>query len=265
MLRRRGKAMTDAPAPSFYQQTWEHPHLTPSIARTLAEKTPRHAQLECPYFGPVKRKPSAAMNEGSIVGGDPGVTVLDYEKYNTNEARAARDAAVNPIKRADYERCEYAADAVLESLQDDARKMLVRGVKKERLFWESNGVYCSAEPDIHDGDVVLDLKRTKIVPHVANWERHAYKMRYGLQVAATLEATGADKFGWIIIEADWPHLSVVHWASPVFIKVARDDWKLAKDTWANCLECNYFHGYESGVIEPMTWQLADDDAMTFTD
>ncbi len=257
----------------FYCQKWPHPYLTPSIARTLVGKTPRHAQLQCPYFGPVEQKPSAAMTEGSIVdalvlGGDPGCTVLDFENYRTKEAREIRDASSNPILIADYERCQNAAVRVKKSIKTSSEiavHALELGRIKKRLFWQSASVHCSTEPDVHCADIVLDLKRTKVAPTVANWERHAYTMRYGLQVAATLEATKAKRFGWLIIEADPPHLSVVHWASDAFIKVARDDWKLAVDTWRNCIECNHFPGYESGIIEPMAWQLGDGDEITFTE
>lgn len=251
---------------SFYRQKWDKPYLTPSIAKTLLTKTPYHARLQCPYYGLTEDMPTNAMNEGRIVdclvlGGDPGVTVLDYDEFRTKEARAARDAAVNPIKRADYDRCYTAANDVIDqiSMNNHAAYEAMRGMGdiKKRLFWESEGVPCSAEPDIVNGHRVFDLKRTRIAPTMDNWARHVSRESMHIQVAATLEATGASKFSWICVEADPPHCVVVHPASPLMIQVGRRDWEYAKATWKNCVESDYFPAYESGEIDPTSWLVGE--------
>lgn len=261
----------------FYSQPWDRPFLTPSIARVLMEKTPFHARRACPFYSPERPTATAAMNEGSIVdglvlGAGPRVTVIHTERFSKNVVKEFRDnaeaAGKIAIKSADWARCKRAAgmaQAEFGFKDKVAFIALKNGAIKHRLCWESNGVWCSTEPDIHHGDLVLDLKRTKVIPTVESWQRHVAKMGMNLQVAAVLEATGAKRFGWLIVEADPPHCVVVHYADDAFIKVARQDWKFARDTWANCVASNHFPAYEGGMIGPMPWQLDDGDDLIFTE
>lgn len=259
---------------SFYDKPWQKPYLTPSLAKVMLDKTPYHAWLACPYYNEPQPQSSDAMNEGRVVdclvlGGDPGVTVIDVDGYRTKEARALRDAAVNPMKITDYERCLESAEAVqfdILSADGIAARGLSIGTTKQRIFWPSAGVDCSTEPDIAVDDCILDLKRTKVAPTAANWQRHASSMGYHIQAAACLEGTGATKFGWIVVEADPPHCVVVHWASDLFIKVGQRDWSYAKQIWANCVATGHFPAYESGEIDPTGWLVGEDgDEITFTE
>ena len=264
---------------NFYRQKWDRPYLTPSIAVTLLEKTPHHAKLECPFYGPVQREPSDAMIEGSIVDGlvlgrGPDVTVIYVDSYSTKHAQALRDgtkeAGRMPIKVADWRRCKQAAEDLTRQIKHQspaAALALSCGTKKKRIFWESRGVYCSTEPDIYNFQVdgVFDLKRTKIVPTERNWRRHVGTMNYHIQAAAALEGTGADMFGWIVVEASQPHCAVVHLATPELIRIGQRDWDCAKDIWANCVETGVFPAYESGEIDPMPYLLGDDDEIKFTE
>lgn len=259
---------------SFYSKPWSKPYLTPSLAKVLLDKSPYHAKLACPYYTKPEPQSSDAMNEGRVVdclvlGGCPDVTVIDVERYSTKESRALRDAAVNPMKIADYDRCVTAADTVVEQIKRqclNAADALAHGAIKKRLFWENNGVDCSTEPDVWCDNTVYDLKRTKVVPTVSNWQRHASSMGYHIQAAATLEATGATKFGWIVVEADPPHCVVVHWASDLFIKTGQRDWNYAKQIWSNCVASDHFPAYESGEIDPAGWLVSEEgDDITFTE
>lgn len=258
---------------SFYNEKWSKPYLTPSLAVTLLKKTPYHAWLNCPYYNEPKQDSTDAMNEGRVVdclvlGGDPGVTVLDVDDYRTKEAKALRDAATNPMKIADYERCVSAADIVVEQIKRqclEAADALADGYIKNRLYWNDAQGDCSTEPDVWFDREVYDLKRTKVAPTEHGWRRHASSMYYHVQAAACLEGTGATKFGWIVVEADPPHCVVVHWADDAFIKVGQRDWGCAKQIWANCVETDHFPAYESGIISPMPYLLGDDDEIVFTE
>lgn len=260
---------------SFYDSTWDKPYLTPSIAVELLTRSPYHARLKCPYYGEGKDKSTQAMIEGRVVdclvlGGKPGVKVQTLGAYSTKAARKARDdaaaAGVQTIKLKDYERCVDAAISVRDSIDKlgpTVTEAIKHGVIKKRLFWEVDGVYCSTEPDVHIPHLnsVLDLKRTRCIPTREGWQRQCDSMDYHVQAAAVLEATGATTFGWLIVEAAFPHAAVVHWASDVFLERGERDWQMAKDTWRECVELDEFTGYESGVIDPMPWRVAakDDD------
>jgi hypothetical protein len=109
---------------------------------------------------------------------------------------------------------------------------------------------------MHYGDIVFDLKRTAIAPTVENWQRHASSMRYHIQAAAGLEATGAREFKWIVIEES-TGLVIVHRASDLFIQIGHRDWNYAKQIWKNCVESDYFPAYESGEIDPQMWLIGE--------
>lgn len=259
---------------NFYASKWDKPYLTPSLAVTLLTKSPMHAKLQCPFYGEVDDVRSQAMAEGQIVdtlvlGGKPNIKVFTLSAFLTKEAKKRRDAAISsglmPMKMKDYNRCADAAKAVRDSVgtidDDVVGKIFKAGIIKRRLFWESDGVYCSTEPDVHlpDDGVVLDLKRTKCVPSQMGWQRHCDSRNYHIQCAAVLEATGAKDFGWIVVEATPPYGAVVHWASDAFIERGIREWNSAKFIWNTCITNGVFPGYQGGVIDPMPWRLLGDD------
>ncbi len=268
---------------NFYDTKWDRPYLTPSLAVTLLTKSAYHAQQQCPFY--VEPDPTAtqAMKEGAIVdclvlGGDPGVTVLDVDNYQTKAAKKLRDESVNPIKRKDYDRCRAAAQEIYRHLYDFhniAARAITAAYRedmiKRRLFWHgtrnSQAVHYSTEPDVVvPGDCVLDLKRTRVAPTGRNWQRHCASMYYHVQAAAHLEATGCKRFGWIVVEADPPHAVVVHWANDEFLKLGRRDWSTAQQIWYDCVYSGDFPSYESEDIGPMPWQIDDlGEQMQFTE
>jgi len=265
---------------SFYNESWDKPYLTPSIAKVLDDKSPLHAKAECPYFGEKARKQTAAMTEGDIVDrlvfGDAmpeTLVVSPFDEFRTKEAKAWRDdmeaAGMTIIKEAAFNRCKEAADAVYAqavSAHPSAAKALKEGKIKERVTWQDeSGLWLSTEPDIYlpSERVVFDLKRTSIAANEANWRRHVSSMNLAIQVSATLEATGATNFGWLVIESAPPHCAVVHWASPELIDHGKRKWSRAKTIWAQCLEVDEWPGYQSGTIDPMPWDLPDSDGIIF--
>ena len=267
--------MTDA-APNFYETKWDRPWLTPSIANVLLRKTPYHARMACPYYGHERTPPTPAMIEGSVVdslvlGGRLPIVTMRTKSWNTNAIKESKRNAEMfgniVLKQADYDRCADAAREIKEKMPPEA-KFYLAGTIKRRIFWKSGRkrVECSTEPDIHHGDTVLDLKRTRIVPTGHNWRRHASNMGYHIQAAAVLEATKAKRFGWVIVEADPPHLSVVHWATPAFLEVGKRDWHLARDIWHDCVTSGEFPAYVSEDIDPAPWLISDEgDDMIFTE
>lgn len=266
---------------SFYNQKWDYPYLTPSIAKSMIERSPLHAKAHCPFFGLDKPPATKAMNEGTIVDrlvfGQPlpdDLIVLDVADYKSKAAQTLRDQAIAdglaPIKRADYDRCVEAADmlkAQISSAGEIAAKALTpEAVIQKRYMW-GDKPKCSTEPDIYlPGDkCVLDLKRTAVPPTPLKWQRHIASMNMHIQVAATMEATGANNFGWIVIESAPPHCAVIHWASPHLIDVGMRDWAECKNVWQECVETDIWPGYESGLIEPMPWMVDGDKEMIFDD
>lgn len=259
--------------PQFYRQRWPKPWLTPSLARTLLGKSPYHAQRECPFYGGDPTPPTPAMIDGYVLdllvlGGDvAGIEVVDADSWRPAAARHARDDAfasgLIPITRGAFTALEGAAGEISRQIPAD----VLRGTIKKRVFW-GDAPACSTEPDVVCGAAVYDLKLTRVTPTADNWRRHVSRMSYDLQAAATVEATGAERFAWIVAEAQAPHCVVIHWASEQFMEHARRRWADAKSIW------NYYvtherwanedwPGYVSGEIDPMPSDMPDEDDMIF--
>lgn len=255
---------------SFYTQKWDKPYLTPSIARWLIKATPAHAARHCPYFSPPVYGDSIAMAEGDlldclILGGTPRVVVADIEEFRTKEAREWRDAMFSegkfPITRKKYSLIESMAAATHSSIiHSPMSGHLINGEIKKRRFWVDSEIHLSCEPDIHNGALVVDLKLTRVIPTEANWQRHVSKMAYAIQVAATLEATGATQFKWLVVERA-TGFAVVHTASDALIQHGQSLWSHAKDIWKACIEAGEWRGLQSGVIDPMDYELTGDDVV----
>lgn len=260
---------------SFYNQQWDRPWLTPSIARVLMTQTPLHARQHCPYYGAGDRPPAtAAMDEGTIIDqivldGVADVVIVDAPDWRTKAAREQRDEAVAagriPVLAGDYDRLVAAARRIRMCATVEVMDALDHGRIKERLYWERNGVHCSTEPDIVHAAAVIDLKRTRICPTADAWRRHVCRMAMHIQAAAHLEATGAERFGWLVVEAGPPHSVVLHWAGASLIECGRRDWERAREAWRRCVADDDWPGPEGGEIEAEDWLVAADPEITFSE
>lgn len=260
---------------SFYNEKWDRPYLTPSIAKILIGKTPTHARAHCPFYG-VEDKPAAtaAMNEGTIVdqillGGSADIVLIDAPDYRTKAAKEQRDEALAcgqiPVLVDAYDRLARAAEEVMIKSTPFVREAIEGGDIKTRIFWESNGIACSTEPDIIYHDAVIDLKHTRICPTADAWRRHVSSMGYHIQAYAHLEATGSDRFGWLVVEALPPHSVVVHWASPALLAIGQRDWQAACRLWKACIDTGDFWGPQTGDIDPEDWLAGDPHQIEFTE
>ncbi|MEO1092223.1 MAG: hypothetical protein AAFX81_16480, partial [Pseudomonadota bacterium] len=126
------------------------------------------------------------------------------------------------------------------------------------LFLCGTFEYCSSVPVLVLAPAVLDLKRTAVIPTEEGWRRQCRRMRYDLQVGATIDATGCDRFYWLIVEAGDPHAAVIHRASDIYLRVALDNWRQAKALWLDCLQRDHWPSYQSGLIEPDPQDIDDD-------
>jgi len=261
---------------SFYDRKWDKPYLTPSLARTLLAKSPAHARLACPFFPEyAPRQPTAAMIEGTVVDemiiGDPQrVVVVDAPDWRTKAAKDKRDDAIAAGKIAvlteTAARCAMLASRLRDALECNGVE-LTHCSLRHRLFWRSEDVDCSGEPDIvdhsYDPPVVIDIKTTTICPTADNWSRHVAGMGYDIQAATYCEAAAAGNFAWLVIETVPPYSVVMHIASAALLRVGRQQWDAAKKLWARCIAGNDFPGPEDGIIDPAPWQISDE--ITFTE
>lgn len=261
---------------SFYNAKWDKPYLTPSLARTLMVKSPAHAKIACPFFPEYAPKaPTAAMIEGTIVDelliGDPDrIVVVDAPDWRTKAANKQRDEASAagkiPVLTETAARCATLVARLRDALDRNGVDLASAALKR-RLFWRSENVECSGEPDIVDHGyappMIVDIKSTTICPTANNWERHVAGMGYDIQAAAYCEAVETKGFAWLVIETAPPYSVVMHVASGSLLDVGKRQWDDAKKLWSQCLAGNDFPGPKDGIIDPAPWQTSDE--ITFTE
>lgn len=261
---------------NFYSRKWDRPYLTPSLARALLAKSPAHARLGCPYFPEyTPRQPTVAMIEGTIVdemliGDHDRVVVVDAQDWRTRAAREQRDEATAagkiPVLTQTADRCAMLAALLRRELERNEVDLASAALRR-RLFWRSENVECSGEPDIVDHmcdpPMVIDIKTTTICPTVDNWTRHVAGMGYDIQAAAYCEAVGGGRFAWLVIETAPPYSVVMHVASGALLRVGQRQWDDAKQLWSQCLAGGDFPGPDDGIIDPAPWQTSDE--ITFTE
>ena len=260
---------------SFYNEAWDRPYLTPSIAKVLIGTCPLKARHACPYYNPQRDNQSDAMMRGTIIdravfgeGLPDNVQVVDVEEWRSKadkQLKADLEAqGITPIKRKDYDDWMAGVEALREAIRrtDDpiAAEALSDGVIKERIQWGADP-YCSTEPDIWlpQRNTVLDIKSTGIVPTADAWQRHVAREDMDLQVGATMEAAGATRFGWLVVEDKAPYASVVHWASPMMINYAQGRWARAKSLWQHCVTTDHWPSYVGGEIDPMDYKMRGEE------
>jgi hypothetical protein len=104
------------------------PCLSQSTAHTLLSQSPLHAWTFHPALGGQSRPRTDAKDGGTLIhklllGKGQDIAVLGVKDYRTNAAKEARDEAIAlgklPVKEADYENAENAANKLATRLLND--------------------------------------------------------------------------------------------------------------------------------------------------
>jgi hypothetical protein len=235
-------------------------------------KSPAHAWLEHPRLGNQRRKPTAAMDEGTLMhrlllGAGAPIEVLDFDSFRTKAAQEARDAALAagaiPVKREAFEEAQAGVVKILANMQ--AFGVTFDGTSEVACEWTSNGVVCRAKMDHVNTAVhaILDVKKMESCHPKAI---QAAMVRYGMdiQAAAYREAYaaihGADaEMTFVCVEFDPPYSVVPARTGTLMRELGRRRWDYAKSLWARCLESNHWPGYTEIpiLVDPPAWALTD--------
>lgn len=267
------------------------PSLSSSVAKILFNETPGHAWWAHPRLNRSKalevEQATKAQINGTvlhklILGQGRPVKVLSFKDYRTNDAKAARDKALEagetPILEHDMEAAEEVASAARRQIaRTDLAEIFAEGEAEVTMVWqEDNGVWCRSRIDwlpvsAHQGGhiVVPDLKSTGQSANPAEWQRTMFD--FGGDIQAAFYERGLRKlipnvrtvdFRFVVIEQTPPYAVSLCRVSNEALEQARDTVDLAIKTWGELLKRGTalehwpFYDSETVSIDPPLWRAA---------
>lgn len=271
--------------------TAEIARLSPSIAKTLLNRSPLHAWAEHRLLGGKQRESSKEMDQGKLIEAilfglpmDQFVSI-DADSFRTKEARTMRDAAIVegrvPVLAKDLDKAFEAVDPMKKALTDKGINV-DEGENQVRFEWQSlnpqapglgEGVACSGVLDKlildepHRRCIIRDLKTTDNA-HPRMIARKMVDMGYDIQAAAYEEAVntahpwtaGVTEFQFIYIEREFPFAVTVVELAGSLREMGQRRWRRAVDTWGRCMATNRWPDYSTIPVrvEALPWQLTQE-------
>ena len=243
------------------------PSLSASIARTLLDRSPRHAWWAHPRLNPAYRTDHdekfdlgtaahALLLEGP--GEDRLVTIEadDWRTKSSQEARAAARAAGNvPLLGRQVLEVMAMVRAARQQLAAhlDPPMPLAHGMPEAALVWQERDVWCRARLDwLHaDRRTVDDYKTTVGSANPDAWTRGSlFGLGYDVQAAFYLRGVKAvfgleADFRFVVQEAAPPYALSVIGLAPSVLQLAHRKVEYAIDRWRACLASGRWPGYPS--------------------
>ncbi len=230
--------------------------LSPSIAKVLLDKSPKHAHAAHRLLGNAERaEPSSAVMLGKAVDALAFGGNMVVEKARGNEY----SDDVIPLAPAAFITAHRVAAQVLKRLGTAHRDAQVR------IEWDSNGVPCSAVLDALSGGVnspvITELKTAHDVSDTEIVKAIELR-RYDLQVAAYEEAV-LEKFKavpsvqFVFAETVAPYDVRVIKPDDGIMARGRDDWKRAVTTWKECIETGNWPGRGDAILGPSRYRTVN--------
>jgi len=274
----KGLEMARPTEPGIYTLTEEAYHADPcptpslsrSSARTLLDRSPRHAWLTHPKLGGQSRPDSKAMAFGRLVhsllleGPQARITLLDHDDFRSKAARQDRDQAkaqgLLPVLRRDYDHAMAMVDAAKRQCADhDVALDFTQGQAEQTILWQEENLWCRARIDwLPESPTapVYDYKTTSLSAHPRALQRRLWDTGSELQAAfyrrglSRLRGHSPD-FRFIVQETEPPYALTIASLSDEAMALAQKRIGQAITLWQRCLRENHWPGY------PVTLQSTD--------
>lgn len=244
-----------------------------SIGKTLMQLSPKHAWMEHPRLGGT---PASALSTkadfGSVVhelvlGRGAQYCVVDVPNFLTKAAKALRDEIIAdggvPIKTADLERAEAAADAIRKQIPD----VWAEGAAEQTLIWRDGPAWCRARPDwmVRSADMVFDLKITGV--NMSQREnalhRHIFACWFDMTVAHYADGYrtlfGQElEYRFLFVEDHAPFSIRPFKLSGQGLEMGERKLRVARAWWKSCMAKNRWPGMDLQleIADPEPWHAA---------
>lgn len=240
------------------------PTLSASCAKDIILRSPLHAWTYHPRLGGVRKETSDAMDHGTLIhalllGRGPQIVPVEAKRWDTNDAKAAREAARMAGKHAVLAHKLASAEAVATILRTrmEAQGVVLDGEPEVTAAWESNGVMCRGRFDHvrKDDRTILDIKTCESA-HPNAIQRQIENYGYDIQGAAYVEAletvrpdlAGDVRLQLVFCECDQPYAVTVVTFAGSMMELGRRRWARAVRTWKACRAANKWPAYADGPI-----------------
>ncbi len=268
--------LPDIKADAYHQL----PGLSSSIATTLIMKSPLHAWMQHPHYGGKGKKPTKAMNLGTVVhalvlGAGKEYAVLEYDNYKTKLAQEARDVAIVrglvPILAHEHDEAVVIAAKVTHGLSE--RGFDLNGRSELAFTWGepslSGPVRCRGMAD-HvwvDRGVILDLKIVSDA-EPSSVMKSAERFGYAIQAAAYSRALAAVRpelagrvdFLFAFCETEPPYAMNLSRPDGVFREIGERRWLRAVESWGKSVAANKWDGYDGiNYLTSPPWALTSEE------
>jgi hypothetical protein len=254
------------------------PSLSCSVAQALILESAAHAYLRHPKLGGQPFKPTAAMDNGTLIHalllgvGLKRIEIVEcdnWTKKSHQEIRdAARDAGLVPVTRRQYDDALIATARIGERLK--AKGYELKGHSEVSIFWRETTrdgveIECRGRMDHlldHHG---YDLKITADANPRTLTRGHLTRMGYDIQGCAYTRGLenalphlrGRCDFTFLFCEPEPPYCVTPIRCSGSLRELGERKWSRALDTWERCLRRNEWPDYVDGVVyaEAAPWEL----------
>lgn len=265
------------------------PSLSSSVTKILLNQTPGHAWWAHPRLNRSKalevEQSTKAQQAGGvlhhlILGQGKPYRVLNFKDYRTNDAKAARDKAIEdgdtPILMHEHEAAELTAtNAKKRIAASSLADVFAEGEAEVTGVWqEDNGIWCRMRIDwlpdsARDGGhiIVPDLKTTGQSAHPAEWQRTMFDFGGDIQAAfyerglrKLIPGVKSVEFPFVVIEQEEPNAVSFCKVGNEALEHAHETVALAIDAWGQLLKKGTqlehwpFYADEIEVIDPPVWR-----------
>ena len=266
------------PEAVYHADPCETPSASSSILRIILDQSPEHAKFNHPRLNPAfEAKPSTtAQSNGTILHSliletPAPYRVLDVKAYQSNEAKALRDATLAdgllPVKAGDMEELQDVASSLRARIatMPDIAKAIAAAQKEATCIWRRDGVLVRCRFDIlppKEFGFTGDLKFTSRSAEPEGFSKKIatdYAMQGALYPSALKALRGDEpEFLFFACETDPPYGVSLHGLSPALEDMAGEKVNRALDIWARCLKSGKWPGYPREVFyaDPVPWEMA---------
>lgn len=154
------------------------------------------------------------------------------------------------LTRFDYDRIVAMGESILRvpTIRERVESFLAERETSWQWIGESS-LPCKARTDLYLPGEILDYKTTQD----ASPESFAYsihKFLYHLSAHHYLTGIGAERFGWIAVESQYPYSSALYWLKPdKRYREIVDVYRRNMERLAKCVESNHWPFVESGEMD----------------
>lgn len=264
--------------PEVYHQDpiFQAPSLSASIAKTILEKSPRHAWLKHPRLNPdhePENKQTFDLGKAShalLLGKGEDFAVVDAPDWRTKAAQAQREDAYNagriPILAHQLETAEAMAKAARAQIlrSEVAGCAFVNGKPEQMLVWQEGETWCRCLLDWlpNGGNVFPDYKTTGASANPEQWgQRTLFDIGAHIQAAFYRRGIRAvlgienPHFVFVVQENEEPFALSAISLTPGALAMADKAVEMALARWRWCLSRNRWPGYPGRVayVEMPPW------------